>query len=164
MAFRNCPPVPLLLKQNALLFPLLAPKWSESFRTYALPYLRAFSVGNSISNYLTHDIGSTSENLPLSIKTPFHVHSHFLLSPLSVFHSIYVFYSLFFWRIKINGITRTRGGGKEAVTHCNMPPTVPDKEKLSRFDWGKVEERGKWLLKLFLPRISERNGPICCYR
>lgn len=61
-------------------------------------------------------------------------------------------------------MTRSRGGGIEAVKHCTMPATVPDKEKLMRFNWGKVEERGRWLVKLYMPRVSERNGPICCYR
>uniref|UniRef100_A0A1B6CKV8 protein-tyrosine-phosphatase n=1 Tax=Clastoptera arizonana TaxID=38151 RepID=A0A1B6CKV8_9HEMI len=68
------------------------------------------------------------------------------------------------YSIKISGVTRTRGGGTEAVTQCTMPVTVPDREKLVRFNWGKIEERGRWLVKLYMPRVSERNGPICCYR
>ncbi|XP_039298297.1 tyrosine-protein phosphatase 69D [Nilaparvata lugens] len=68
------------------------------------------------------------------------------------------------YSVKVAGVTRTRGGGTEATGHCSMPPTIPDKEKLARFHWDKVEEQGRWLLKLSLPRISERNGPICCYR
>lgn len=30
--------------------------------------------------------------------------------------------------------------------------------------WRKIENQGRQLFKLYLPRISERNGPICCYR
>lgn len=30
--------------------------------------------------------------------------------------------------------------------------------------WHKIENQGRQLLKLYLPRISERNGKICCYR
>lgn len=66
--------------------------------------------------------------------------------------------------VKVSGVTRTRGGGKEAVAHCKMPPTAPDKEKLTRFNWRKVEDKGRTLLKLYKPRVSERNGPICCFR
>lgn len=30
--------------------------------------------------------------------------------------------------------------------------------------WRKIENQGKQLFQLYLPRITERNGPICCYR
>lgn len=68
------------------------------------------------------------------------------------------------YSVRVGGVTRSRGGGTETTRHCTMPATVPDREKLMRFNWGKVEEHGRWLLKLFMPRVSERNGPICCYR
>lgn len=68
------------------------------------------------------------------------------------------------YSVKICGVTRTMGGGIEARKRCTMPATIPDRDKLTRVNWGKVEEHGHWLLKLFLPRVSERNGPICCYR
>lgn len=66
--------------------------------------------------------------------------------------------------VKVAGVTRIRGGGLEAVQHCHMPPTTPAPEKLRSINWGKVEEHGRWLLKLFMPRVSERNGRICCFR
>ncbi|XP_046682093.1 tyrosine-protein phosphatase 69D isoform X2 [Homalodisca vitripennis] len=68
------------------------------------------------------------------------------------------------YSVKVAGVTRIRGGGLEAVQHCHMPPTTPDREKLRSINWGKVEEHGRWLLKLFMPRVSERNGRICCFR
>lgn len=68
------------------------------------------------------------------------------------------------YTVSVSGVTRSRGGGGEATRHCMTPPTIPDKEKLSRINWGKVEEHGRWMFKLYLPRITERNGPICCYR
>nr|CAD7424727.1 unnamed protein product [Timema monikensis] len=68
------------------------------------------------------------------------------------------------YTVRVSGVTRSKSRGTEAVMDCQMPPTVPDKDKLSQFIWVKVEEHGRWLLKLFLPRITERNGPICCYR
>ncbi|KAF4532910.1 hypothetical protein B566_EDAN001514 [Ephemera danica] len=68
------------------------------------------------------------------------------------------------YTVKVSGVTKSRQNGQESIVHCNMPPTVPDKEKMSRFNWGKVEEQGRWMFKLYMPRISERNGQICCYR
>jgi len=68
------------------------------------------------------------------------------------------------YTVKVSGVTRSRHRGQEATYHCSMPPTIPDKDKLSHFSWRKVEEQGRWLFKLLLPRVTERNGPICCYR
>jgi len=68
------------------------------------------------------------------------------------------------YTVKVSGVTRSRHRGKEATYHCSMPPTIPDKDKLSHFNWRKVEEQGRWLFKLKLQRVTERNGPICCYR
>ena len=41
---------------------------------------------------------------------------------------------------------------------------LPDKQKLAQLNWTKIEEQGRWLFQLHIPRVSERNGPICCYR
>lgn len=68
------------------------------------------------------------------------------------------------YTIHVSGVTRSRHVGKEDVKHCSMPPTVPDKDKLLRIDWKKIEsEKGRWLFRLNLQRVSERNGAICCY-
>lgn len=67
------------------------------------------------------------------------------------------------YTVSVSGVTRNRRVGDPAHIQCNMPPTVPD--NVGRYLWGKVrEENGNWVFKLFLPRVSERNGPICCYR
>lgn len=68
------------------------------------------------------------------------------------------------YTITVSAVTRTKKYGEKVELYCMMPPTVPDKQKLSRFNWRKIEEQGRWVFKLFMPRISERNGPICCYR
>lgn len=68
------------------------------------------------------------------------------------------------YSVRVSGVTRFRGMGKDAEAVCTMPPTIPDKEKLNRVTWRTVEDQGTWLLKLNIPRVSERNGPICCYR
>lgn len=69
------------------------------------------------------------------------------------------------YTVRLSGVTRTKRNGDSVEMRCTMPVTVPDKQKLSsRFTWRKMEEEKKWMFKLLMPRISERNGPICCYR
>lgn len=67
------------------------------------------------------------------------------------------------YTITVSGITRSKRPGESAKATCTMPPTVPD--MIGRILWVKVETgAGNWVFKLILPRISERNGPICGYR
>lgn len=68
------------------------------------------------------------------------------------------------YTVTISGVTRIRKEGQPLYLNCMMPPTLPDKQKLAKIHWSKMEEQGKWLFKLYLPRVSERNGKICCYR
>lgn len=68
------------------------------------------------------------------------------------------------YTVRLSAVTRTKRNGDSVEVYCTMPVTVPDKQKLSRFTWKKMEEEKKWMFKLLMPRISERNGPICCYR
>ncbi|VEN39033.1 unnamed protein product [Callosobruchus maculatus] len=68
------------------------------------------------------------------------------------------------YTVRISGVTRIRKNGHPVTMYCTMPPTVPDKQKLSRVHWKKIEEQRKWIFKLFVPRVSERNGKICCFR
>lgn len=69
------------------------------------------------------------------------------------------------YAVNISGVTRLRKKGTPVTLYCQMPPTLPDKQKISRIHWKKMEEQlGRWMFKLLIPRISERNGPICCYR
>lgn len=68
------------------------------------------------------------------------------------------------YTVRVSGVTRLKKNGDIAEAYCTMPPTIPDKQKLSKFNWSKVEDKDKYMFKLFMPRINERNGPICCYR
>jgi len=61
-------------------------------------------------------------------------------------------------------VTRSRTPGKDAIGNCTAPVTVPDRDSMNLRSWRKIENQGRHLFKLYLPRISERNGPICCYR
>jgi len=64
----------------------------------------------------------------------------------------------------VHGVTRSRTPGKDAIGNCTTPVTVPDRDNMNMRSWRKIESQGRQLFKLYLPRISERNGPICCYR
>lgn len=67
------------------------------------------------------------------------------------------------YTVSVAGITRSKKVGEQAFKSCSMPPTTP--VPLTHVLWGKVQaDDTNWIFKLFLPRVSERNGPICCYR
>ncbi|XP_055544651.1 tyrosine-protein phosphatase 69D [Wyeomyia smithii] len=67
------------------------------------------------------------------------------------------------YTVKVAAVTRTKRSGVVASATCTMPVTTPD--NIGRLMWGKLRtEDNQWIFKLFLPRISERNGPICCYK
>ncbi|XP_026471898.1 tyrosine-protein phosphatase 69D-like [Ctenocephalides felis] len=68
------------------------------------------------------------------------------------------------YTVHVAGVTRTKKPGEKTTKTCTMPPTIPNKDDFLRLSWGKVEEHGNWMFKLDLPRVSERNGRICCYR
>lgn len=66
------------------------------------------------------------------------------------------------YTIHVSGVTRSKRPGDFASASCQMPKTTPD---IGPILWGKVKtETNHWIMKLFLPRISERFGPICGYR
>lgn len=67
-------------------------------------------------------------------------------------------------KVRVHGVTRSRTPGKDAVGNCTTPVTVPDRDSMNLRSWRKIESQTRQLFKLYLPRISERNGPICCYR
>lgn len=66
------------------------------------------------------------------------------------------------YTIHVSGVTRSKRPGDFASATCQMPKTIPE---IGPILWGKVKtETDHWIMKLFLPRISERFGPICGYR
>lgn len=64
----------------------------------------------------------------------------------------------------MHGVTRSRTNGMDAAGNCTTPVSIPDREHMNTRTWRKIESQGRQLFKLHLPRITERNGPICCYR
>lgn len=67
------------------------------------------------------------------------------------------------YTVTVAAVTRSKKPGIQAKAVCEMPTTVPD--SVGHWSWGKIRtETNDWVFKLFSHRISERNGPICCYR
>ncbi|XP_062132000.1 tyrosine-protein phosphatase 69D isoform X1 [Drosophila sulfurigaster albostrigata] len=66
------------------------------------------------------------------------------------------------YTVTVSAITRHKKTGEPAVANCFMPISTP--ETIGKTMWTKVKNGPKYVLKLYLPKVSERNGPICCYR
>lgn len=67
------------------------------------------------------------------------------------------------YSVSVSAITRHRKTGEPAIAKCFMPVSVPD--TINRVLWTKVRtNENKYIFKVFIPRVSERNGPICCYK
>ncbi|XP_030375463.1 tyrosine-protein phosphatase 69D [Scaptodrosophila lebanonensis] len=66
------------------------------------------------------------------------------------------------YTVAVSAITRHKKTGELAHGNCSMPVSVPT---VDRTMWTKVKlNQNEYVIKLYLPKISERNGPICCYR
>ena len=63
--------------------------------------------------------------------------------------------------IKVSAITRSRKPGAAAIASCSTPRYIPDWKPIL---WGSARSDGKYLIKLYMPELTERNGPICGYR
>ena len=66
------------------------------------------------------------------------------------------------YSVSVAAITRSKKPGEKASASCTMPTTLPD--SVPKATLGKVQADFNWIFKLFLPRITERNGKVCCYR
>lgn len=65
--------------------------------------------------------------------------------------------------VSVAAITRSKKPGEKASAICTMPTTVPD--SVPKASLGKYQtDNYNWIFRLFLPRITERNGRVCCYR
>ncbi|XP_038219096.1 tyrosine-protein phosphatase 69D isoform X3 [Zerene cesonia] len=66
------------------------------------------------------------------------------------------------YTVRLSAMTRTRRRGDEETRYCATAPAPPDAPPRPR--WRKILENDRYMFTMYLPRISERNGPICCYR
>lgn len=66
------------------------------------------------------------------------------------------------YTVRVSGVTRSKRPGDFASAKCVMPRSVPE---IGHILWGKIKaEHDKSILKMYMPRLTERNGPICGYR
>ena len=68
------------------------------------------------------------------------------------------------YTLEICAVTRRKECGKIAAKNCGMMKTPPRAEHLNRFQWYGEENNGHELFRLRMPRLSERNGNVCCFR
>ena len=51
-----------------------------------------------------------------------------------------------------------------SIVSCKMRQTAPRREQLNRVQWFNDRRNGKDIFRLRMPKITERNGRICCLR
>ena len=61
-------------------------------------------------------------------------------------------------------MTGSKECGAWSSDACNMKPRAPLEPELNRFSWTAEEKEEKNLFKLSIPKLSGRNGGICCIR
>lgn len=65
------------------------------------------------------------------------------------------------YTVKVSAITRSKKPGAIANATCFMPRSTP---KFEPIFWGNFRTDDRYMIKLYVPELSERNGPICGYR
>ena len=51
-----------------------------------------------------------------------------------------------------------------ASDRCQVGPGLPRSRHLQTYNWWRVKHNDRWLLLVQVDRVTERSGPICCYR
>lgn len=65
------------------------------------------------------------------------------------------------YTVKVSAITRSKKPGAIASGSCHMPRSTPQFKPIF---WGNFRNDDHYMIKLYIPELSERNGPICGYR
>lgn len=65
------------------------------------------------------------------------------------------------YTIKLSAITRSKKPGTIANGFCQMPRSTPQFKEIF---WRYFLIDDRYMIKLYIPELSERNGPICGYR
>ena len=66
--------------------------------------------------------------------------------------------------VKVCAVTGSKECGSWSSDACSMKPRAPLEPELNRFSWSAEEKEEKNLFKLSIPKLSGRNGGICCIR
>ncbi len=68
------------------------------------------------------------------------------------------------YTVDVCAVTRRKECGDRSSASCKMRQTPPRAEHLNRFQWYSDSKSGRPVFRLRMPRMSERNGHICCLR
>lgn len=68
------------------------------------------------------------------------------------------------YTVDVCAMTRRKQCGDRTGSSCKMRQTPPRAEHLNRFQWYSDSKSGRPVFRLRMPRMSERNGNICCLR
>lgn len=67
------------------------------------------------------------------------------------------------YTIQVRAVTRGGQHGAASQATCRMPASMPDKEKLRGISVTRYHKADLWGLRMSLPKVSQRKGPVCCY-
>lgn len=67
------------------------------------------------------------------------------------------------YTIHVKAVTRGGQHGAQSQASCRMPASMPDKEKLRGITVSRYHKADLWGLRMSLPKVSQRKGPVCCY-
>jgi len=67
------------------------------------------------------------------------------------------------YSVRVCAVTRSQECGAWRAAACTMP-VMPPAGLAQPFTWYSVEKDDKNIFKLSIPRLSERNGEICCIK
>jgi len=68
------------------------------------------------------------------------------------------------YSVRVCAVTGSKECGGWTSAACEMGVTPPTSKELKKFSWYSDERDGRQLFRLSIPRLSERNGAICCFR
>eukprot|EP00095_Tigriopus_kingsejongensis_P005144 maker-scaffold100_size373717-snap-gene-2.51 protein:Tk05144 transcript:maker-scaffold100_size373717-snap-gene-2.51-mRNA-1 annotation:"receptor-type tyrosine-protein phosphatase alpha" len=68
------------------------------------------------------------------------------------------------YTVEVCAVTRSKECGQSTTTSCLMRQLPPRAEHLNRFQWYSEFKSDHHVFRLQMPRMSERNGRICCMR
>ena len=68
------------------------------------------------------------------------------------------------YTVDVCAVPRRKERGQTTSTSCKMRQTPPRAEHLNRFQWYSDSKSDHSVFRLRMPRMSQRNGNICCLR
>ena len=67
------------------------------------------------------------------------------------------------YSVRVCAVTRSQECGAWTASHCTMP-VMPPSGLSHAFSWQSEKRKDNNIFKLLIPRLSQRNGKICCIK